>query len=368
MVISSGSRSMADEFLNDNERFDTEKWVTDFEALDKNRQEIFERIQNGESDWVEDFIQGDTDDEDAMDPEEYLRQNARPHEYLFEENNPFMGDPEAFEKGIALFKEGNLSEAILAFESVVQKDPGHANAWHHLGLVQAENDKDYQSSLALEKAVEADPENRDTLVALAVTYTNNAQRLEALQTLMKWVLLSPQYAHLAPQKTLTGVLQRDHNMVIDIFIKAARITPNDPDPDVQISLGLLFNLEFNFEKGADCFKAALLKRPYDYSLWNKLGATLANHRKFEDAVDAYYHALNIKPSYTRARSNLGISFMSLKEYGESAKGFLSALAINPNAEHIWDNLKTVFFLMDRQDLVDKCKFRDPAAFEDEFNF
>ena len=66
-------------------------------------------------------------------------------------------------------------------------------------------------------------------------------------------------------------------------------------------IGLLYNLSFEYSKAIDCFKAAVAKRPDDYLLWNRLGATQANSTRNEEAVEAYFHALDIKPTYTRAR-------------------------------------------------------------------
>ena len=60
--------------------------------------------------------------------------------------------------------------------------------------------------------------------------------------------------------------------------------------------------------------------------------------------------------------------MTLKDYPEAAKCFLGALVINPEAEHIWDNLRTVFLLMGRKDLANKSELRDVNLFSDEFNF
>jgi peroxin-5 len=97
-----------------------------------------------------------------------------------------------------------------------------------------------------------------------------------------------------------------------LFINVARQRPSDPDPDVQTALGLLFNLNLDYDKAVDCFKAALTVRPEDYQLWNKLGATLANSNRSEEAIGCYFNALKYKPSYVRARANLGISFMALQ--------------------------------------------------------
>lgn len=48
-------------------------------------------------------------------------------------------------------------------------------------------------------------------------------------------------------------------------------------------------------------------RPQDYSLWNKLGATLANSSQSGEAITAYQKALDLKPNYMRAWTNMGIS-------------------------------------------------------------
>ena len=47
-------------------------------------------------------------------------------------------------KGKALFQSGLLSEAVLALEAEVQRQPQNVEAWRLLGTVHAENDDDQQ--------------------------------------------------------------------------------------------------------------------------------------------------------------------------------------------------------------------------------
>lgn len=294
--------------------------------------------------------------------------NYATREYELAPDNEMEKDPEAFSRGKALFDAGRLNEAIVAFEAAVKQNPQHSLAWQLLGAAQAENDRDDLASQALVKAIQADPDNRDALITLSVSYVNDSHRQRALECLQQWLLTSEYADRIEAGVPLNGGFDRNHITITNLFIQAARLRSQDPDPDVQVALGLLYNLTYDYERAIDCFKAAAMKRPDDYLIWNKLGATQANAHASEDAIDSFARALEIKPAYTRACSNLGISFTGLGEYGEAAKAFLSALALNPDAKHQWDHLRNVFSLMKRPDLLKKCDIGDISLFMEEFNF
>lgn len=67
--------------------------------------------------------------------------------YQFADNNPYVGHPNPLKEGQDLFRRGLLSEAVLALEAEVLKNPDNAEGWRLLGITHAENDDDRQVCL-----------------------------------------------------------------------------------------------------------------------------------------------------------------------------------------------------------------------------
>lgn len=254
--------------------------------------------------------------------------------YNFAMSNPYLLYPELIE-GREHF---TLADSILALEAKAQLKISDPDTWRMLGLRQQENEKDNAAIAAFRQAIKLDPHLLDVWLALAVSYTNESFKKEAYDALEQWIFNNEKYKHLIKSHQKGKMTPEDrHACITRIFIEAARNSPGiQMDPDVQIGLGVLFNMSEEYDKAIDCFKAALASKPQDYMLWNKLGATLANSRNPEAAVDAYFNAVEINPSYVRARYNLAMSFMKLGQYRESAEHLLTALSLQQSNKGLAD--------------------------------
>ncbi|ETV96994.1 hypothetical protein, variant [Aphanomyces invadans] len=285
--------------------------------------------------------------------------------YEFAESNPYTSDSNAFEVGCAQFRQGNLKDAILAFEAALQDTPDHSEAWRMLGECHAENDQDKEAIVCLNRAVEEDPYNLDALLALGVSNVNELKSHGALTILQSWVQHNPKFHGL--QVELDDAYGDGSLMdeVMQLMLQAQAYDPHDSD--VQIVLGVLYNVSKDYDAAVRCFRAAASARPDEHSLWNKLGATLANSSRSNEAIPTYYRALQIKPKYARGWLNLGISHANLGQYEDAAHCYLQALQQNDQADHIWSYLRIAFTCMERFDLVKLTDIKDVGAFRSEFN-
>mmetsp|Transcript_32260 Transcript_32260/g.55947 ORF Transcript_32260/g.55947 Transcript_32260/m.55947 type:complete len:640 (+) Transcript_32260:122-2041(+) len=261
-------------------------------------------------------------------------------EYKFSEDNPYAASADPLAEAQRLLAEGRDKEALLALEAEVQKNPESSEGWRQLGQLYAALDQDVEAIRCLRRGHAVDPYNLESILALGVSLTNELDRLPALKYLRRWVENHEEYSALADGLETPAPYEYEkwRSQVSSLFSQAAAANPLDAD--VFVALGVMENINMNYEAAVQALATACRLRPNDYTNWNKLGATLANSGSSERAVVAYHQALQLKPNYSRGWSNLAVAHANLGQNEDATRFYLSSLVLNPDATHIWDNIKT----------------------------
>eukprot|EP00053_Salpingoeca_punica_P016090 m.150090 g.150090 ORF g.150090 m.150090 type:complete len:617 (-) comp16872_c0_seq3:195-2045(-) len=356
-------------------------WAEEFEALN-------DPAQSRATNSLEHMEQSEQDESAAAAA-------SRAVDYPFEAANEYANSGRSCEELLAQGEtarmEGYLVKAILLFEAAVQLDRQNPKCWEQLGICRAENEQEDLAITALSECVRLDRYNQKAHMALAVSYTNEHQFPLAYKALEAALRSNEAYRGLPPLSARarqqppamfsrfapsTGMVEELSNL----YCQAAQLSPEGQiDPEVQVGLGVLFNISGEYDKAVECFQAAISARADDSALWNKLGATLANSDRSAEAVEAYRTALQLRPGHIRARFNLGISCYNLKAYKEAAEHFLTALSMQQShggddasmrtmSDAIWDALRMTLVTSSERELAQKTRDRNLDAFRGRFEF
>lgn len=205
-------------------------------------------------------------------------------QYQYEEANPFLhsstvNDVTAlYEEALRNYEQGDVNLAVLKLEAIVQKDNNGAElaeVWRLLGTCHAENDDEPKAIYCLEKAVDYDPYHLSTLLSLGTCYVNELDSIKALETLRTWVTNNPKFLGLevTHDEYSDGTLMDE---VMQLILSVAAHSPNDAE--VQVLLGVLYNISQDFDSALDCFHKALeSSQSIDYNLLNKVRPNLTFH-------------------------------------------------------------------------------------------
>lgn len=161
----------------------------------------------------------------------------------------------------------------------------NASAWFQLGVKQQENERENKAIQALQRARELDPSHLSTWLALAISYTNDNNRLGTYEAIREWISRNENYKAAveqfnsqAPEKPDASMAERYTRLIQCLIGMAQSNVSGEVDADIQIALAVLLNsnevwslhifkLQFllqicqEYEKAQDCFRTALAVRP-----------------------------------------------------------------------------------------------------------
>ena len=262
------------------------------------------------------------------------------------------------------------AEAAALYQEILRVQPGHADALHLFGVLQAQAGRFEEAVKPLKKAVRLAPRRAayasdlgNALGALgrhdeAITACRRAARLEpengdirynlgnALRAAGQPAAAIEAYRHAltiradhAPAQSHLGLVlleQGDHGGAVQALARAAEIAPDSAQ--AHSNLGNALRELGELERAEDHLRRALGLKPDFAAAHCNLGNVLQDLYRLEAAIDAYRRALELDPDYAMAHSNLGNALKSLSRFEEAVACGARAVALAPENETFLSNL------------------------------
>ncbi len=234
--------------------------------------------------------------------------------------------------GLALFKGGELKEAIQVFEPLLKSEPPSSPDAQRLtaliGIAQY-GIGDYAAAVPyLKTAAANDPQNLQFRLFLAHSCLSTRQFQCVLDTYHEILTLN---AESAEADMLAGEAEdemRNHAAAIEQFRAAVKADPREPN--VHFGLGYLLWTQNQFEEAAREFEAELVNVPANAQALAFLADSYMQLNRSDEALPLIQKAIKIDPNLARAHLDLGILYADAGHREEAIREFKTAARLSPD--------------------------------------
>jgi predicted O-linked N-acetylglucosamine transferase (SPINDLY family) len=243
---------------------------------------------------------------------------------------------ETYRQAMRMHQAGRLGETERMLRQVLAAKPNHAEALHHLGLL--ENQKGH-ADLAVElirKAIAAGPGIADFHINLGLILSAQGRFKEAAASYQQGIQLKPSSAdahfHLA---TALSHLDRFEEAV-PVYRKALELKPDYVDclANFAIALSELGKFDESLEVGR---KAVALRPDFAEAHYN-MGNVLTSLRRGAEGLAAFGQALRYAPGFAEAHNGMGALLIDMGRPEEAELSIRRALGIRPDFPEGLNNL------------------------------
>jgi len=242
---------------------------------------------------------------------------------------------ELLEVGLKHHQAGRLAEAEACYRRALAAHPGHADAFHLLGIVAAQTGRAGLSAELIGQAIKLNKRNPFYFSNLGNALLALKRFDEALASYGKALALKPDYADAFYNRGNALQELKRFDEALASYGKALEFQPGYPE--ALNNRGNTLHALKRFEEAVANYRKALALKPdFPNALYN-LGNALAELKRFGEAFASYNNALALYPGYAEAFNNRGLALRGLRQPSAALDSFDKALALKPDFADAYSN-------------------------------
>jgi predicted O-linked N-acetylglucosamine transferase (SPINDLY family) len=199
-----------------------------------------------------------------------------------------------FGQAVALHQAGRLADAEPLYRRILEVQPRHFDALHHLGIIHHQRGEHIAAIRQIDAALKVNP-------TVAAAHNNRGVALAALD-------------------------RREE--AAESYARAVALVPDYVD--ALFNRGNVLKDVGRLEAALASYDRAVALAPGHAVALTKRGNVLHGLRRFDEAVASYDRAIAIKPDYAEACNNRGVALAGLARFSEAVASYDRAIALVPD--------------------------------------
>jgi predicted O-linked N-acetylglucosamine transferase (SPINDLY family) len=249
---------------------------------------------------------------------------------------PRIDVPQTLNAALAAHRTGQLQQAAMLYQQVLQVQPRHSGALHMLGVAAHQGGQLDAAVELIGRALAVRPSVAQAHLDLANVLKDQGRLQEAAASYRRALALEPELADAHTGLGNVLMAQGDFGEAAESYRRALK--PGPHSADAHYNLGNASAAQGRLDEAAALYRQALALQPGHPGSLNNLGNTLAEQGRPGEAAGIYGQLLAVWPDFAGAHNNLGRALSALGRLQEAASAFRRGLAINPQDAEAHSNL------------------------------
>lgn len=234
---------------------------------------------------------------------------------------------------------GQLAKAGEIYQRLIDADPSHHAALHHLGLIAHQLGEHAKAVVLIRQAISAKPDYFEAYSNLSAVLRTMRCPREAIEAGLKAIALNSNYAQAYSNLGNAYEDLDDLENALALYQKAASMEGSFVE--AQTNAANILRKQSHYEEALLTCQEVIRKRPDAPDPYFQLGNILRELLRPDDAIAAYRHALALRPNFADVYCNLGNIFLHQGKLDEAASAYLEAIALKPEMVEAHCNLGAV---------------------------
>lgn len=247
-----------------------------------------------------------------------------------------------FQLALAAHQAGNLQEAKVQYEYVLQKDPKHADTLHLLGVLNCQQNNNEHAIEMIKRAISISPGQALFFANLGVALKSVGRLKEAeeaynqaLRIDAKCVTALSNFANMLQEQQRDEEAKKLINACIGLSLQ-------ELTPTVRRSLAQGLISTGNNDAALEVLSSLSKERPSDPEVLHDLGAVLFLLGRYEESREVSARSVELRPDHPGGHYNLAVAFHTLKDTESALKHYNHTIALDPKHVKALSNAGVIY--------------------------